>query len=98
MHEAALQSGVDPDRLSVIHAVRVLHDAIPEFQMVAPAERRRLYTRLLQDIAAGRLPARRLRSNPRVVRRKMSKFRLKRPEHCHWPQPARPFPEAVLLM
>jgi hypothetical protein len=98
MHEAALHVGIDPDRLSFVHAVRVLHDAIPEFQMVAPAERPRLYTRLLQDIAAGRLPARRLRSNPRVVKRKMSNFRLKRPEHRHWPQPTRPFRAAVLLI
>jgi hypothetical protein len=82
MHEAALQAGLDPDRLSFVHAVRVLHDAIPEFQMVDPAEGPRLYARLLQDIAAGRLPVRRLRSNPRVVKRKMSNFRLKRPEHA----------------
>jgi Insertion element 4 transposase N-terminal/Transposase DDE domain len=98
MHEAALQADLDPDRLSFVHAVRVLRDAIPEFQMVAPAERPRLYQRLLPDIAAGRLPARRLRSNPRVVKRKMSNFRLKRPEHRHWPQPTRPFREAVLLI
>jgi hypothetical protein len=98
MHEAALQAGLDPDRLSFVHAVRVLHDAIPEFQMVAPAERPRLYARLLHDIAAGRLPVRRFRSNPRVVKRKMSNFRLKRPEHCCWPQPAGPFREAVALI
>jgi hypothetical protein len=98
MHEAALQAGVDPDRLSFVHAIRVLHDAISEFQMVAPAEHPRLYQRLLHDIAAGRLPARRIRSNPRVVKRKMSNFRLKRPEHRLWPQPAGPFREAVALI
>jgi hypothetical protein len=98
MHEAALQAGLDPDRLSFVHAVRVLHDAIPELQMVDPAEGPRLYARLLQDIAAGRQPARRLRSNPRVVKRKMSNFRLKRPEHHHWPQPTMPFRAAVLLI
>jgi Insertion element 4 transposase N-terminal/Transposase DDE domain len=98
MHEAALQAGIDPDRLSFVHAVRVLHDAIPEFQMVAPAERPRLYARLLHDLAAGRLPVRRFRSNPRVVKRKMSNFRLKRPEHHCWPQPAGPFREAVALI
>ena len=98
MHEAALQAGLDPDRLSFVHAVRVLHDAIPEFPMIAPAERPRLYQRLLQDIASGRLPARRLRSNPRVVKRKMSTFRLKRPEHRHSPQPTMPFRDAVFLI
>jgi Insertion element 4 transposase N-terminal/Transposase DDE domain len=98
MHEAALQAGIDPDRLSFVHAVRVLHDAIPEFQMVSPAERPGLYARLLHDIAAGCLPARRLRSNPRVVKRKMSNFRLKRPAHRQWPQPTMPFRAAVLLI
>jgi hypothetical protein len=98
MHEAALQAGVDPDRLSFVHTIRVLHEAISEFQMVAPAEHPRLYQRLLHDIAAGRLPARRLRSHPRVVKRKMSNFRLKRPGHRLWPQPAGPFREAVALI
>jgi hypothetical protein len=67
--------------------VRVIHDAIPEFQMVSPAAHPRLYARLLQDIAAGRLPERRLRSNPRVVKRKMSNFRPKRPELSPPPRP-----------
>ena len=98
MHEAALQAGVDPDRLSFVHALRVLHDVIPEFQMTATAEWPRLYRRLLQDLAAGRLPARRPRSNPRVVKRKMSNFKRKRPEHRSWPQPAGPFRAAVALI
>jgi len=98
MHEAALQTGVDPDRLSFVHALRVIHDAIPEFQMTVPDQLPQLYARLLRDIADGRLPPRRLRSNPRVVKRKMSKFRLKRPEHSHWPQPTYPFRQAVALI
>jgi len=32
------------------------------------------------------LPPRRLRANPRVVKRKMSKFDVKRAEHRVWPQ------------
>ena len=39
------------------------------------------------------------RTNPRVVKRKMSNFRLKRPEHFGWPQPAaHSFREAVALI
>jgi len=97
MHEAALQAGVDPDRLSFIHALRVVADAVPEFQMVAPDQLPHLYARLLRDIAAQRLPERQLRANPRVVKRKMSKFRLKRPEHDYWPQPTLPFSQAVAI-
>jgi len=98
MHEAALLAQVDPDRLSFVHALEVVRDAIPEFQMVAPEQLDQLYTRMLRDIASVRLPERRLRSNPRVVRRKMSKFHLKRPEHYHQPQPTLPLRRAVALI
>lgn len=69
MHEAACQAGIDPDRLSFVHALQVIQEAIPEFQMVAPGQLPQLYTRLLRDIADKRLPERRPRSNPRVVKR-----------------------------
>lgn len=98
MHEAALRENIDPDCLSFVHALRVIHDAIPEFQMTTPSQLPQLYARLLRDIADGRLPERRLRSNPRVVKRKMSKFLLKRSEHYHWPQPTHPFRQAVTLI
>lgn len=98
MHEAAVASEIDPDRLSFVHAVRVIGDAVPEFEMVAPAEYPRLYERLLSDLAEEVLPERRLRSNPRVVKRKMSKYKLKRPKHDRWPQPTRPFRDSVALI
>lgn len=99
MHEAAVHADIDPDRLSFTQALNVLQAAIPEFQMTAPECLPRLYERLLNDLAARPLPERRLRTNPRVVKRKMSKFRLKRPEHFDWPQPfVRSFREAVALI
>ena len=99
MHEAARQANLDPDRLSFTHALHTLQSAIPEFQMTTPELLPRLYHRLLNDLAAMRLPPRRLRTNPRVVKRKMSKFKLKRPEHYGWPQPsAHSFREAMALI
>ncbi len=95
MHEAALRVEVDPDRLSFVHALEVVRDAVAEFQMVAVAQQGALYDRLLQDIAAKRLPARRPRSNARVVKRKMSNFKLKRAEHFRPPQPRGTFADAV---
>jgi hypothetical protein len=90
MVQAAQQAHLDPDRLSFIGAVRVWQRAVPEFQMTAPEQRPALYQRLLRDIAQKRLP------NPRVVKRKMSNFKLKRAEHRAWPQPAvRSFREAI---
>jgi hypothetical protein len=79
MHQAALQAGLDPDRLSFTNAVQIVRDAIPEFQMTTPEQLPRLYQRLLSDIARHRLPERDNRSNPRVVKRKMSKLSLTKP-------------------
>jgi hypothetical protein len=96
MYQAAQQAQLDPDRLSFTGAVRVLQKAVPEFQMTAPEQLPVLYQRLLRDIARKRLPPRRLRSNPRVVKRKMSNFKLKRAEHQLWPQPTvRSFRQAI---
>jgi hypothetical protein len=98
MHEAAMQAGIDPARLSFVHAIELIKDAIPEFQMVAEDQREQLYQRLLRDIARRPLPERRNRVNPRVVKRKMSNFLKKRPEHYHWPQPEISFLEAVVVI
>lgn len=43
------------------------------------------------------LPERRLRRNPRVVKRKMSGYHVKRDRHRDWPQPALPPTQAVRI-
>jgi hypothetical protein len=98
MHEAALSADVDPGRISFVHALRVIQDAIPEFQMTVPEQQPRIEARLLQDIAEDLLPLRRTRTNPRVVKREMSNFKLKHPGHYHWPQPKCSFREAVAVI
>jgi hypothetical protein len=81
LFEATMRAGIEPDRLSFINTVRLVCDAIPESQMVAPAQQPQLYARLLRDIARYQLPERDYRSHPRVVKRKMSTFHLKRAAH-----------------
>lgn len=98
MHEAALQADIDPDRLSFVHTIELIKDAIPEFQMVAADQREQLYQRLLRDIARQPLQERRNRVNPRVVKQKMSNFLKKRPQHYRWPQPEISFREAVAVI
>ncbi len=51
-----------------------------------------------QEILEELLPRRRRRANPRVVRRKMTSFVGKRPEHRHWPQPTLPTPAAIRIL
>jgi hypothetical protein len=42
MHEAALRADEDPDRLSFIHAVRVVQRRMPRFAAIPPSEKRSL--------------------------------------------------------
>jgi len=41
---------------------------------------------------------RRARRNPRVIKRKMSNWPVKRPEHRHWPQPTKPAADAIDIL
>ncbi len=98
MHQAALEADLDPDRLSFVDSLHLIRAAIPEFQWVDPVQHDRLYQRLLRDMARQPIPPRRHRTCPRVVKRKMSNFRLKRPEHRGLAQPSQPFREIVVLL
>ncbi len=98
MADAAHQHTIAPKNLSFTHALEVIRDSIDEFQMTARDQLHRLLQRLIKHISEGILPPRRARSNPRVVKRKMSRFLRKRPEHYHIPQPQRPFHEAICLI
>ena len=97
MHEAALQADLDPDRLSFVHALEVVRDAVPEFQLMVPEQWPLLHARLLLDILAKRLPERHPRSNPRVVKRKMSNFKLKRAAHHRPPKPHGSIRSAIVV-
>jgi hypothetical protein len=98
IHHAALGAAIDPDRISFVHTLELLRDAIPEFQMTARQLLTDLFIRFCRDIVRHTLPQRRNRTNPRVVKRKMSNFRLKRPEHTAWSQPSVPFRDAIALI
>jgi len=52
----------------------------------------------IAEILAQPLPERRIRANPRVVKRKMSNWGVKRPEHRHWPQPTKPPDDAITVL
>jgi len=98
MVEAAREADLPPSRLSFTGTLRLVREMIPEAQRTARADHPRLYRQLLRDVAARPLAPRANRSNPRVVKRKMSKFGVKNPSHRDWPQPTKPFREAVVLL
>jgi Insertion element 4 transposase N-terminal/Transposase DDE domain len=97
MAEAAAAEGLDPDRLSFLGCLRVLRLRLRECASGNRPAFRRWYEGLLWEMGQERLPARRDRVNPRVVKRKMSKFHKKRA--CHRPAPPlkKKFVEAIVL-
>jgi hypothetical protein len=93
----ATPAPLPPSRVSFLTTLRLIRIALPEFHRTAPVDQPRLYRQLLADVVARPLPPRRNRSNPRVVKQKMSTFRVKSFCHRHWPQPTKAFRDAVVL-
>ena len=96
MQEAAAVNGIDPQRLSFTGALKILRCRLPE----CPASRRGLrqwYRNLVAEVAEEVLEERRDRINPRVIKRKMSNWRKKRPEHRNYPQPQKEFKDAIVM-
>src|SRR3954466_2171623 len=90
MQEAAALDGIDPQRLSFTGTLKILRCRLPE----CPASRRglrRWYRDLVAEVAEEVLEERRNRIDPRVIKRKMSNRRKKRPEHRNHPQPRKDF-------
>ena len=79
MYEAAQEANLDPDRLSFTHTRHVLQRKViaQAFFPLRESLRRAILDEILEEIA----PPRAYRSNPRVVKRKMSKFPVKRLFH-----------------
>jgi len=77
LHEAALQADLDPDRLSFLHAVRVVRRQWPLFVAVPPQERTLFHQGVLREILQERVVSSRTRHYPRGVKRKMSHFPLR---------------------
>lgn len=63
-----------------------------------PTTLERAYRRALAEILARPLPPRRLGSNPRVVKRKMSNYPVKRSHHRNWPQPTKTPAAAITII
>ena len=77
MHEAALRADGDPDRLSFLHAVRVVRRKLPPFAALPPPARAALHEAVLAEILEEHVAGGRGRRVPRGVKRKMSGYRLR---------------------
>jgi Insertion element 4 transposase N-terminal/Transposase DDE domain len=97
MFEAAKQEQLDVDQLSFTGSLQILQARLPECDRSTSANLERWYRALLAELAQERTEPRRNRVNPRVVKRKMSKFAKKRPEHRHQPPLQKTFAETVVI-
>jgi hypothetical protein len=98
MADAADDAGLDPDRISFS---RSLNTARRSVRAGLGTHTRALAAALasaLAEIGRHLVPARRLRAAARVVKRKMSNYRVKRPEHRAWPRPTRTPAQAVVVL
>jgi len=78
MHEAALKAGEDRDRLSFLHAVRIVRRKLSSFSAIPPRQRMAFHDVVLEEILQERVVSSRNRRNPRGVKRKMSNFPIRR--------------------
>jgi hypothetical protein len=94
LFEAAATKQLPPRQMSFTGALKILRCRLPECPRSAPGLRR-WYAELVQEIAEEVLPKRRDRINPRVIKRKMSKWAKKTTKHRHSPQPTKKFRESL---
>ncbi|MFE4336255.1 IS4 family transposase [Streptomyces sp. NPDC056831] len=90
MHQAAQLQREDPDRMSFTRTLRVVRRQTTGQAGFSPSRLARALTQTLREITERLLAPRRLRSNPRVIKRKMSNWPLKRTEHNNRPRPDTP--------
>src|SRR6266567_3544982 len=104
MAQAAGREKLDPDRLSFIGCLRILRCRLPECDSRAPQTWQEWYEALLWEMSCERVdvkqtaagPQRPNRINPRVIKRKMSKWKKTRPQHRHLPPLQKSFAETIV--
>jgi hypothetical protein len=97
MLEAAHSLQLDSDRLSFTGCFRILQCRLPECDSRTPQSLSAWYANLLSEICDEKIEARRNRINPRVIKRKMSKWPKKRPSHRGPPPLTKTFEQSVVI-
>jgi len=97
MSEAAARAEVPPRQLSFVNTLKILRCRLPECPRSVHGLKR-WYADLLAEIAEEVIEPRRNRVNPRVIKRKMSHWHKKRPEHYRFPQPTKTFRKCIVML
>ena len=95
MHQAARAAGLDPDRISFTRTLRVVRRQVTDQAAFSPSRLARALTHTWLNCSNGCCRPARRRSNPRVIKRKMSNWP---PQTRPPPQPTPTTPNTVTLM
>ena len=98
MLEAAQPLKLDVDRLSFKGAFQILQCRLPECDSRTPQSLTEWKKNLLWEIGIEKIEARRNRINPRVIKRKMSKWPKKRAQHRGRTRLTKTFLESVVML
>lgn len=98
MFAAAAPVGMNVDRLSFTGTLHILQCRIPECDTRSAKSLTEWYDNLLDEIRQETIEPRRNRINPRVIKRKMSKWPKKRPHHRRPPPLRKHFAQAVVML
>jgi hypothetical protein len=98
MGDAAAERGVGPDRVSFTRSLDAARRSVRAGLGTTHLALAVALPAVFAEACSSLLPERRPRSAPRVVKRKMSGYGVKRSEHRRWPQPERSAAEVVRVL
>lgn len=98
MLAAAESAQIDVDRLSFKGCFQILKTRLPECDARTESTFTEWCASVLWELSCERIPERRNRINPRVIKRKMSRWNKCRPEHRKQPPLTKTFVETVVMI
>ena len=97
MYTAAASEQIDVDGLSFKGCFQILQIRLPECHSRQPVSYEKWSANLMAEMLDEKTEPRRNRVNPRVIKRKMSKWNKKGPQHRPIPPLRKPFVECVVM-
>ena len=99
MFEAAKEAKLDVDRLSFKGCFQILKTRLPEYHPLDGPERFDMWLEaLVWEMSRETIPKRRNRINPRVIKRKMSRWKKALPKHRSLPPLEKQFKETIVML
>jgi hypothetical protein len=98
MFQAAERRRTDVDRLSFKGCFQILKTRLPECDGRTRASLTEWYEAVIWEMGCERIPARRNRLSPRVIKRKMSRWNKCRPHHRRRPPLSQTFEQTVVML